>query len=101
MSAVQSRAIALGGAGLAFACSRPSSSPLGQPWLAKMTNRLMWLSDEAHGYGWTLLARHRDARITYVLADERGETEFDTLDEVEQEMRSMCRIRKLPPMRDL
>jgi len=32
--------------------------------------------------------------------EEHGETEFDTLDEVEQEMRSMCRIRKLPPMRD-
>jgi hypothetical protein len=50
-----------------------------------MTNRLVWLSDEAHSHGWTLLARHRDARITYVLVDEHGEMEFDTLGEVEQE----------------
>jgi hypothetical protein len=61
----------------------------------------MWLSDEAHSHGWTLLSRHRDARITYVLVDEHGEMEFDTLDEVEQEMRTMCRIRKLPPLRDV
>jgi hypothetical protein len=67
---------------------------------ARMTNRLMWLSDEAHSHGWTLLARYRDAKITYVLAVEHGEMEFDTLDEVEQEMRSVCRIRKLPPLRD-
>ena len=66
-----------------------------------MTNRLMWLSDEAYGHGWTLLARYHDARITYVLVGEHGEMEFDTLDEVEQEMRSMCRIRKLPPLRDV
>ena len=66
-----------------------------------MTNRLMWLSDEAYGHRWTLLARHREARITYVLVDEHGEAEFDTLDEVEQEMRSMCRISKLPPLRDV
>jgi hypothetical protein len=66
-----------------------------------MTNRLLWLSDEAHSHGWTLLARHRDARITYVLVDEHGEMECDTLDEVEQEMRCMCRIRKLPPLRDV
>ena len=80
---------------------RPSSRAPSQVEVAKLTNRLMWLSDEAYSHGWTLLARYRDARITYVLADEHGETEFDTLDEVEQEMRSMCRIRKLPPMRDL
>ena len=61
--------------------------------VAKTTNRLMWLSDEAYGHGWTLLARYRDTRITYVLVDEHGETEFDTLDEVEREMGSMCRIR--------
>jgi len=80
---------------------RPSNRAPSQVEVAKLTNRLMWLSDEAYSHGWTLLARYRDARITYVLADEHGETEFDTLDEVEQEMRSMCRIRKLPPMRDL
>jgi hypothetical protein len=69
--------------------------------VAKMTNPLVWLSDEAHSHWWTLLSRHRDARITYVLVDEHGEMEFDTRGEVEQEMRSMCRIRKLPPLRDV
>ena len=66
---------------------------------AKMTNPLVWLSDEAHSHGWTLLSRHRDARITYVLVDEHGEMEFDTLNDVEQEMRNMCRIHRLPPLR--
>jgi hypothetical protein len=40
--------------------------------------RLRWLSDEADGHGWKLLARHHDAKITYVLVDEHGEMEFNT-----------------------
>jgi hypothetical protein len=51
-----------------------------------MTNRLRWLSDEADGHGWKLLARHHDAKITYVLVDEHGEMEFNTVDEVEQKI---------------
>jgi hypothetical protein len=46
----------------------------------KMTNRLRWLSDEADGHGWKLLARHHDAKITYVLVDEHGEMEFNAVD---------------------
>ena len=64
-----------------------------------MTNRLRWLSDEADGHGWKLLARHHDAKITYVLVDEHGEMDFNTLDEVEQKMRG-CRARNLPPLLD-
>jgi hypothetical protein len=60
-------------------CPQKEKAAPSQVKAARMTNRLMWLSDEAHSHGWTLLARHRDAKITYVLAVEHGEMEFDTL----------------------
>ena len=47
--------------------------------------------------GWLLLARHRAGRITYVLKDEHGEMDFNTIDEVQAAMRKMQKVRKLPP----
>src|SRR6516162_4143744 len=35
---------------------RPSNRAPSQVEVAKLTNRLMWLSDEAYSHGWTLLA---------------------------------------------
>jgi hypothetical protein len=51
------------------------------------SSRLRQLAQEAESYGWLLLARYRAGLVTYVLATEEGEKEFNTLDEVQAAMR--------------
>ena len=65
-----------------------------------MRSRLEWLSDEARSYGWKLITRHHAMEVTYMLDDEHSEMYFNTLDEVERKMRSLCLARNLPPLRE-
>ena len=66
----------------------------------EMRSRLEWLSEEARSYGWNIVARYHATEVTYVLEDEHGEMEFNTVDGVEQKIRSLCLSRNLPPLRE-